>query len=139
MTGDIILQRFIEIFGYAPPDGDPLAELRRIYAELVRKHERYGINDALVLAVSEVTGLPITLWGNPLAFFLLNGSAGAGPVQTLVDDDGNLVFEYDDEKVLITASVGGDDCLIRYDDAQLGNFLVTPDGQLQYDYLQAWG
>jgi hypothetical protein len=51
-----------------------------------------------------------------------------------IDENGYLVFAYDGDKVEIAAWIDGNDCVIAYDDTQLGFFGVTSEGRLLYVY-----
>jgi hypothetical protein len=114
-TNDPVLQAFIDVMGYDPPGHDPIAELMNLYAEDMQPYLQLGTNDALVRALSDVTGIPIPATNDPLLVFLTQGAFGDMKIRVRVD------------------SQTRDLMLIYYDDAYENALSLDDDGNLVND------
>jgi hypothetical protein len=117
--GDLVLQAFIDVMGYEPPDGDPIAELASIYAGEVQQYAQMGVNDPLVCALSDVTGIPIPDANDPLLVFLTEGAFGDMKIRVRVDNSGNAILIYYDDAYEDALDIDGDGDLVNNSDLEL--------------------
>jgi hypothetical protein len=117
---DLVLQVFIDVMGYAPPDNDPIAELMNLYAEEIQQYAQTGSNDPLVCVMSDVTGIPIPDVSDPLLVFLTEGNFGDMKIRVRVDSATlNAVLIYYDEVYKDALSIDGDGNLVNNSDLDL--------------------
>jgi hypothetical protein len=118
--GDLVLQAFIDVMGYTPPDNDPVAELVNLYAEEVQQYAQAGSNDPLVCALSGSTGIPIPDVNDPLLVFLTEGNFGDMKIRVRVDSATlNAVLIYYDAAYEGALSIDGDGNLVNNSNLEL--------------------